>query len=217
MKIHLVFHNSLLKPYHETKEHGPNHEKPAPKIVNGKEGHYEIEAILMARPTHNKKSMQYLIKWKGYPALENSWLSEKELTNVKELLNQFKQWERHTMKQRLNTLALQVQQKPKEGILSWTQSVTSSVTSSKLKVLQVNPMIRPAHDPEKQGAHANSSGDLITRDQTRNKSPDTSHVPTRDKSRDPIHFGWARSPLINRWQTMGTVCNQWRHVTPVIG
>jgi hypothetical protein len=91
MKIHPVFHNSLLKPYHETKEHGQNHERLAPKIVNGEEGHYEIEAILMAWPTHNKKSMQYLIKWKGYPASENSWLPEKELTNAKKLLDQFKQ------------------------------------------------------------------------------------------------------------------------------
>jgi len=91
MKIHPVFHNSLLKPYHETKEHGPNHEKPAPEIVHSEEGHYKIEAILMARPTHNKKSTQYLIKWKGYPASENLWLLEKELTNAKELLDQFKQ------------------------------------------------------------------------------------------------------------------------------
>ena len=90
MKIHPVFHNSLLKPYHKTKEHGPNHEKPAPEIVNGEEEHYEIEAILMARPTRNRKSTQYLIKWKGYPASENSWLPEKELTHTKELLNEFK-------------------------------------------------------------------------------------------------------------------------------
>jgi len=53
MKIHPVFHNSLLKPYHETKEHGPNYEKPTPEIVNNEEGHYEIEAILMARPMCN--------------------------------------------------------------------------------------------------------------------------------------------------------------------
>jgi hypothetical protein len=90
MKIHPVFHNSLLKPYHETKEHGPNHEKPTLEIVNSKEGHYEIKAILMAQPTQNKKSTQYLIKWKGYPASENLWLLEKELSNAKKLLDQFK-------------------------------------------------------------------------------------------------------------------------------
>jgi hypothetical protein len=48
MKIHPVFYNSLLKPYHETKEHGPNYKKPTPEIVNDKEGHYEIKDILMA-------------------------------------------------------------------------------------------------------------------------------------------------------------------------
>ena len=71
MKIHPIFHNSLLKLYHETKEHCLNHEKPAPEIVDGEEGHYEIKTILMAQPTCTKKSTQYLIKWKGYPASEN--------------------------------------------------------------------------------------------------------------------------------------------------
>jgi len=51
MKIHPVFYNSLLKPYHKTKEHGPNHEKLAAEIVNGEDDHYEIESILTARPT----------------------------------------------------------------------------------------------------------------------------------------------------------------------
>ena len=82
MKIHPIFHNSLLKPYYETKKHGPNHKKPTPEIVNDKEGHYEINSILMAWPTQNKRSTQYLIKWKGYLASENSQLPEKELTTV---------------------------------------------------------------------------------------------------------------------------------------
>jgi hypothetical protein len=187
IKIRPVFHNSLLKPYHKTKEHGPNYEKPAPEIINDEEGHYEIEDILMTRPTRNKKSTQYLIKWKGYPASENSWLPEKELMNAKELLDQFKQ--KHTPKQRISTLTLQAQQRPKEGILLWTQSVTSSITSFKLKVPQVNPMIRPARDPEKQGAHAKPSGDLVSRDKTSNRSPDSSRVLSHNKSRDSTHFG----------------------------
>jgi len=66
--------------------------------------------------------------------------------------------------------------------LLWTQSATSRSPSSKTKVPQVNPITRPARDPEKQGAHAKPSGDLVSRDQTRNKSPDSSRVPTRDKS-----------------------------------
>ena len=196
MKIHPVFHNSLLKPYHETKEHGPNYEKPTPEIVNDEEGHYKTEDILMAQPTRNRKSTQYLIKWKGYPASENSWLPEKELTNAKELLNQFKQ--KHNSRQGISTLVLQAQQRHKEGILSWMQSATSSITSSKLKVPQVNPVIRPTHDPKKQGTHAKPSGDLVSRDQTRNRSPDSLCAVTCDKSRDSIYFGWARSPLINK-------------------
>jgi hypothetical protein len=159
--------------------------------------------------------MQYLIKWKGYPALENSWLPEKELTNAKELLNQFKQ--KHNSRQGISTLVLQAQQRPKEGILSQMQSTTSSITSFKSKVPQVNPAIRPARDPEKQGARAKPSGDLVSRDQTSNRSPDPSHVLSRDKSQDSKRFGWARSLLINKWQTVGTVRNQRRHMTPVIG
>jgi hypothetical protein len=114
---------------------------------------------------------------------------------------------------------LQAQQNPKEGILLWTQSMTSSFQSTKSKVPQVNHMARPAHDPEKQGTRAQASDDPIPRDQARSKSPDTPHdlsrVLTCDKSQDPICFERARSPLINRWQTIETVNNQWKHVTPV--
>jgi hypothetical protein len=46
MRIHPVFHNSLLKPYIETSAHGPNFTRPLPKIIEGEEGHYEIEEIL---------------------------------------------------------------------------------------------------------------------------------------------------------------------------
>ena len=80
---------------------------------------------------------------------------------------------------------MQAQQEPKEGILSWTQSTTSSSQSSKSKVPQVNPMIRPSCDPEKQETCAKPSGDLIPHDQIRSKSPDISYALAHDKSQDP--------------------------------
>jgi len=103
----------------------------------------------------------------------------------------------------------------------WTESVTLSFQSSKLKVPQVNPVIRPTHDPEKQETCDKLSGDLIPHDQSRSKSPDISRVLTRDKSQDQIRFGQARSPLINRWQTIPTVCKSMKtcdtggKITPV--
>jgi hypothetical protein len=72
MRIHPVFHNSLLKPYVETSTHGPNFAWPPLEIIGGEDGHYEIEEILQEHPTRNKKSTQYLVKWKGYPDSKNS-------------------------------------------------------------------------------------------------------------------------------------------------
>jgi hypothetical protein len=81
MRIHPVFHKLLLKPYVETPAHRPNFTQPPPEII-GEKGHYKIEKILQDQPTRNKKSTQYLVKWKGYPDSENSWLPAKELTHA---------------------------------------------------------------------------------------------------------------------------------------
>src|SRR5579863_5500193 len=117
MRIHLVFHNSLLKPYKETPEHGPNFTLPPPEIVAGEEGHYEIEKILKVCPMWNRKSIQYLVHWKGYPDSDNSWLPAKELTHAQDLVQEFKKQQTHqTSKEGIQ--ALQAQWEPKEGILS---------------------------------------------------------------------------------------------------
>ena len=44
-KIHNVFHASLLTPYHETDQHGPNFLEPPPDIIEG-EPEWEVERIL---------------------------------------------------------------------------------------------------------------------------------------------------------------------------
>jgi hypothetical protein len=123
MRIHPVFHNSLLKPYVETSAHGPNFARPPPEIIEGEEGHYKIEEILQECPTRNRKSTQYLVKWKGYPDSENSWLPAKELTHAKDALRKFKS--KHAPKEGIRDL--QVQGGLKEGILSWAMPTPSQI------------------------------------------------------------------------------------------
>jgi Chromo (CHRromatin Organisation MOdifier) domain len=69
-KVHPVFHTSLLLPYKETEEHGPNFLEPPPEVIEGTE-EYEVEAIL--RDKTIRKKHHYLIKWKGYADAHNSW------------------------------------------------------------------------------------------------------------------------------------------------
>ena len=86
-KIHPVFHATLLTPYHENDIHGPNYTYPAPEII-GDNNECEVEAIIGHRQKHGK--MTYQVKWKGYPASENSCEPDAHLTNASELLTAYK-------------------------------------------------------------------------------------------------------------------------------
>lgn len=70
MKIHPVFHVSLLKPFHDNSFTGRIMAPPPPIIVEGEE-EYIVENILDSRIHRNR--LQYLVKWKGYGPEENSW------------------------------------------------------------------------------------------------------------------------------------------------
>ena len=59
--IHDVFHASLLTPYHETIEHGPNYNRPPPEMVDGEE-EFEVEAMMGHRFFGKGRKLQYLIK-----------------------------------------------------------------------------------------------------------------------------------------------------------
>jgi len=169
MRIHPVFHNSLLKPYVETSAHGPNFARPPPEIVGGEEGHYEIKKILQSRPTRNKKSTEYLVHWKGYTNADRTWVPAKELTHAKELVQEFLS----RQKPKEGIWVLQAQQKPKEGILLRTESMTSCIqripspsppkTAPKLKYSHMVESTLQPHNPGK-------------------LSPDLSHVRSHDIS-----------------------------------
>jgi len=123
MRIYPVFHNSLLKPYIETSAHGPNFAQLPLEIVGGEEGHYKIKKILQSQPTRNKRSIEYLVHWKGYTDTDCTWVPAKELTHAKELVQEFLS----RQKPKEGIRVLQAQQKPKEGILLRTESMTSHI------------------------------------------------------------------------------------------
>ena len=227
MKIHLVFHNSLLKPYIETSAHGPNFARPPPEIVGGEEGHYEIKKILQSCPTRNKKSTEYLVHWKGYTDADRTWVPAKELLHAKELVQEFLS----RQKPKEGIRALQVQWKPKEGILSWTQSVTTrkqetpkpslpqaAPKPSYSHVVQTNPRPRDPGKLSPDQSRVRScdtltplvSHDLTARDpgnKPHDLPRDWSYIRSCGLPRSPDHTRFRRvpSPLISTWKTAGTI------------
>src|SRR5258708_4052783 len=70
--IHDVFHASLLSPYRETVAYGPNYSRLPPDLIEGEE-EYEVEKIVNHQHSGWSRTLQYLIKWKGYPEADNTW------------------------------------------------------------------------------------------------------------------------------------------------
>src|SRR6267154_6237607 len=85
--INDVFHASLLLPYKETPVHGPNYTRPPPDLIEDAE-EYEVEAIVNHRHYGRQRRLQYLIKWKGYPSLDNTWEPE-ENVHAEDLVKEY--------------------------------------------------------------------------------------------------------------------------------
>lgn len=80
-RIHPVFHSSLLKPVGEG-DIRPIPEPPGPVVAD----HYEIDKVLDSRWHRGK--LQYLVRWKGFPENEASWVLARDV-NANRLLRRF--------------------------------------------------------------------------------------------------------------------------------
>jgi Chromo (CHRromatin Organisation MOdifier) domain len=86
-RIHNVFHTSLLTPYKETEEHGDNFTQPPPELIKGQE-EYEVEQIMNSRHVGHTKKLQYLLQWKGYSHMHDSWQDTMEV-HAPELVKEY--------------------------------------------------------------------------------------------------------------------------------
>ncbi len=84
MKCHNVFHVSLLKKWNNTDRYQP---PPPPLIIDG-EYEYEVEKIIRHEGTQAGKR-RFLVAWKCEGPECNTWEPEKNLTNCKDLLQEY--------------------------------------------------------------------------------------------------------------------------------
>ena len=78
MKIHPVFHVSLLKPYHKSTI--PRTFRPPLLVEIDNNLEYEVENILDSRIRWHH--LEYLVLWKGYDLSECTWELASNLQNA---------------------------------------------------------------------------------------------------------------------------------------
>ena len=93
MKVHFIFHVSLLKLY-QVNELLDRVQAPLPSVVivteEGEAEEHEVELIL--RMWLFYRNLQYLVQWKRYTDSESvQWCSPDDVKNTAELMNQFHQ------------------------------------------------------------------------------------------------------------------------------
>jgi len=86
MKIHNVFHVSLLEKF-KISNNPSRHTPPPPPVQLADTVEYEVEQILDSRVFRNK--LQYLIRWKGFSAAHDTWEPAAHAQNAPKLRKAF--------------------------------------------------------------------------------------------------------------------------------
>ena len=86
MKIHLVFHISLFKPYKASSILDRSKVPPPPVEIEGNE-EFEISEILDSQIIQRK--LEYLVHWQGYDISERTWKPAANLCHASEMIQDF--------------------------------------------------------------------------------------------------------------------------------
>ena len=90
--LHNMFHTSLLTLYQEMLKHKVNYHEPPLDLIEGEE-EYELEQILNSQCHEKNKQLQYLIWWKWYSTMHNSW-TDAWGVHASDLLEKYFQWKK---------------------------------------------------------------------------------------------------------------------------
>jgi len=82
-RIHPVFHVSLLEPYYRN----ASTVAPEDMILVGEDEEWEVEDILDDKPRYGKP--WYLVRWKGFPPCEDSWIPKAYLAHAQRKLKEY--------------------------------------------------------------------------------------------------------------------------------
>ena len=86
MKVHLVFHVSLLESYQES-TFSRRVQRPPPSIEIENHKEYEVEMVLDLQRRHGK--LEYLMHWSGYDINEKTWEPVESLVNAPQKVQEF--------------------------------------------------------------------------------------------------------------------------------
>jgi hypothetical protein len=88
-RVHPTFHVFLLKPVSRdaSRPNRKHHSRPPPDLVHN-EPKFEVEAVLKSRQLRGRER-EYLVKWKGYHAIEASWVNESDMEHAQEAIEEF--------------------------------------------------------------------------------------------------------------------------------
>ncbi|CAI5998799.1 unnamed protein product [Closterium sp. NIES-65] len=88
-KLQNAFHVQLLKPYKDPNQQFQGRQlPPPPPVLIQDEPEYEVERVLTHR-RRGGKTLEFLIRWKGYDPTEDNWVAEADMGNARRALKDY--------------------------------------------------------------------------------------------------------------------------------